>query len=127
MGSSEDRQARALEGILGQLTFVNQLLRKLVEIKDLPERPADTGQLTLQDIIKDRQSVADVRIPVFFGSGQNMDEVVGFADVTDNTATFIIEGEQLTRRLASLVSLDEVRGFFLGIRYTLPNTKAEVE
>jgi hypothetical protein len=36
MPASEDRQAKALEGILGQLTFVNQLLRKLVEVKDLP-------------------------------------------------------------------------------------------
>lgn len=36
MAAAEDRQARALEGILGQLTFMNQFLRKLVEAKDLP-------------------------------------------------------------------------------------------
>lgn len=42
MSSSEDRQARALEGILGQLTFINQLLRKMVEVKDLPGSVTDT-------------------------------------------------------------------------------------
>jgi hypothetical protein len=45
MGTAEEsRQAKALEGILGQLTFVNQLLRKLVEIKDLPTG-IDTNKL----------------------------------------------------------------------------------
>jgi hypothetical protein len=42
MASSEDRQARALEGILGQLTFLNQHLRKLAEVKDLPGIVTDT-------------------------------------------------------------------------------------
>jgi hypothetical protein len=67
------------------------------------------------------------KIPVFFGPGDAVDEIVGYGELLGNTINITIQGEQLTRRLPSLESATEIRGIFLGLRYTLPHTKIEVE
>lgn len=61
MATSEERQARALEAILAQLTFINGFLRKLVEVKDLPERtiPFETmGDMIQKNMITVDRMVA---------------------------------------------------------------------
>lgn len=70
MPTSEDRQAKALEGILAQLTFINGFLRKLVEVKDLPGAEAEIAQAEnrpgISEFLKEMPGRFDIHVTTVY-------------------------------------------------------------
>jgi hypothetical protein len=99
MATSEERQARALEGILGQLTFIVALLKKQNEPSIPLTADFDNGVRTTTT------KEPAIRVPVYMS-----DLILTWATIDFDVDEMIMLNEP--------ISVGQIQGFHLNLMYT---------
>jgi hypothetical protein len=106
MATSEERQARALEGILGQLTFIVALLKKRNEPPIPLTADFDNGVRTTTT------KEPAIRVPVYMS-----DLMLTWAKIVGKQVTFDFDVDEMIM-LNEPISVGQIQGFHLNLMYT---------
>jgi hypothetical protein len=106
MATSEERQARALEGILSQLTFIVALLKKQNEPSIPSTADFDNGVRTTMT------KEPAIRVPVYMS-----DLILTWATIVGKQVTFDFDADEMIM-LNEPISVGQIQGFHLNLMYT---------